>query len=133
MVSKTYLLIIAVLLLSACNAQSSKDVEEEEYTTRNPTAEDILSSSPDADVFMAEGIIYSNAEEIDWVMELDLSLGEEVIEITKQTNNSSEFENGTATELPVGTKIYEPNEKRGAIYIAIVGGKEIRYIGLIEG
>ncbi|WP_078598447.1 hypothetical protein [Evansella clarkii] len=133
MVRKTYLLIFVVLLLSACNVQSSEDVEEEEYATSNPTAEEILSSSPDADIFMTEDIIYTYAEDIDWVMELDLTLGEEVTEITNQTNNSSEFKNGTATELPVGTKIYKPNEKRGAIYIAIVDGKEIRYIGLIEG
>ncbi|SDN63163.1 hypothetical protein [Alkalicoccus daliensis] len=133
MIRKLYVLIVVILLLAACEIQPDNNEGNAEETIGNPTAEEVLSSSPDADIFMAGDIIYSNAEDIDWVMEADLTLGEEVMEITKQSTNIQEFESGTATELPVGTKIFDHNEHRGAIYIAVVEGEEIRYIGLIEG
>ncbi|NEW07432.1 hypothetical protein GK047_15615 [Paenibacillus sp. SYP-B3998] len=98
----------------------------------NPTAKDILTNNKDADIFMLNGIIYRNAEDIKWVNERELTLGEEVGEIKKQTKKSGEFENYTATKLPVGTLIYKPVEK-GDIYIAIVDNKEILYLGLREG
>ncbi|CAM3815304.1 hypothetical protein [Alkalicoccus chagannorensis] len=130
---RTCCFIVVVLLLSACDIQTNNEVESEEEPPGNPTAEEILSSSPDADIFKAGGIIYSNAEDIDWVMEEELTLDEEVLEITEQSNHGEDFENGTATELPVGTKIYDHHEGRGPIYTAVVDDKEIRYLGLIEG
>jgi hypothetical protein len=60
------------------------------------------------------------------------SLGDEIGEIRNQTVKDDEFENFTSTKLKVGTKIYEPLEK-GNIYIVLIDGKEIRYLGLIEG
>jgi hypothetical protein len=101
-------------------------------STGNPTVEEILQTNKDADIFVLNGIVYKNAEDIDWVNAKNLTLGEKVIEITKQTNDSKDFQNGTATNLPIGTRIYEPVEK-GDIYIAIVEDKEIRYLGLREG
>ncbi|PRO64490.1 hypothetical protein [Alkalicoccus urumqiensis] len=132
MIRKICLLLAGTLLFSACEIQSN-DVPEEEKSTGNPTAEEILSNYPDADIFKARGIIYSNAQDLDWVMEQDLTLGEEITEITKQSTDSDNFGNGTATELPVGTKVYDHNEGKGAIYIAVVDGQEIRYLGEIEG
>jgi hypothetical protein len=109
-----------------------KDNEGSRGSTGNPTVEEILQNNKDADIFMLNGVVYTNAEDIEWVNAKKLTLGEEVVEISKQTTDSNKIENGTATKLPVGTKIYEPLEK-GDIYIAVVEGKEIRYLGLREG
>jgi PBP1b-binding outer membrane lipoprotein LpoB len=127
-------MILVVLLLAmaivACSNQATP--KEPEIVLDNPTPEEILAENENADIFVLNGIVYSNAEDIEWVNEKELTLGEEVGEIKKQTSNSDEFENYTATLLPVGTKIYQPVEK-GDIYIVRVDGKEIRYLGLREG
>lgn len=134
-------LLLGILFVSfivvACNSQTiensdRKDYEGSQGSTGNPTAEDILLNNKDADIFVLNGIVYKNAEDIDWVNSKKLTLGEEVVEIKKQTKDSEAFENGFATKLPIGTKIYEPVEK-GDIYIAIVEDKEMRYLGLREG
>ncbi|MEW9674487.1 hypothetical protein [Ammoniphilus sp. 3BR4] len=120
-----------MLIIAGCS--NTVPSNQERAKIENPTAEEILSTNRNADIFVVEGVVYSNADNVDWVKELDLNIGEEVIQITKQTNNGKEFENGTATKLPVGTKIYNSVEKHGPIYIAVVNGKEVRYLGLIEG
>ena len=94
-----------------------------------------MSSNKEADIFLVDDIVYANAQHIEWVNEKELKLGKEVIEISKQTVDSKQFNNGTASRLPVGTKIYRPSGTlgHGPIYIAVVNGEEIRYLGLIEG
>ncbi len=77
-------------------------------------------------------VVYVNAEKIDWVKRTELTLGEVVLEIVRQSNDGKDFTEGTATKLPVGTKIYKPIEK-GDIYVAILDGREVRYLGLREG
>ncbi|SFL58744.1 hypothetical protein SAMN04487943_102339 [Gracilibacillus orientalis] len=121
--------VLLSIILVACNNQTT---ENSEIHIGNPTAEEILTKNENADIFVLNGIVYSNAEDLEWVNEKELTLGEEVGEIKEQTNNSDEFENFTATKLTVGTKIYEPVEKSG-IYIVKVNDKEIRYLGLREG
>jgi hypothetical protein len=32
----------------------------------NPSAEDILADNPDADIFVMEGYVFSNAEHVEW-------------------------------------------------------------------
>jgi len=77
-------------------------------------------------------VVYVNAEGINWVKQSDITLGKEVLVITNQSNKGEDFVDGTATTLPLGTKIYEPIEK-GDILIAIVDDTEIRYLGWREG
>ncbi|MFC4408878.1 hypothetical protein ACFOZY_00370 [Chungangia koreensis] len=119
------------LLLSSCNTKETNQLNNIE--TGNPTVEEILVENENADIFLLNGIVYSNAEQIDWVVNQELTVGQEVLEITKQTSDSHDFSNGSATKLPVGTKIYEKIDGNGDIVIAIVEGKEIRYLGLREG
>ncbi|MEK5068908.1 hypothetical protein [Sporosarcina sp. FSL K6-1508] len=95
----------------------------------NPIPKDFLGSSA-ADIFVLDSIVYSNAQDIEWVNELTYALGEQVGKVTKQTDIAAEFKSGTANKLPVGTKIYETDTP---VYIVIVGGKEIPYIGMYEG
>ncbi|WP_047985816.1 hypothetical protein [Ornithinibacillus californiensis] len=122
--------LLLAMAMVACSNQATP--KEPEIVLDNPTPEEILADNENADIFVINGIVYSNADHIEWVNEKELTLGEEVGEIKKQTSNSDEFENYSATLLPVGTKIYQPVEK-GDIYIVRVDGKEIRYLGLREG
>lgn len=126
---KLSLILFISAILIACNNQTT---ENSEIQIGNPTAKEILLKNKAADIFALNGVVYSNAEDIEWVNEKELTLGQEVGEIKKQTNDSDAFENYTATKLTVGTKIYEPVEN-SSIYIVKVDDKEIRYIGLIEG
>ncbi|WP_246017929.1 hypothetical protein [Mesobacillus subterraneus] len=98
--------------------------------TDNPTVKEMLSLNADADLFVAEGYVFSNASHVDWVNEYEYELGEQVGEITKQADTHWEFEDWTASSLPVGTRIYATN---APFYIAIVNGHEIPYIKLVEG
>lgn len=53
-------------------------------TNGNPTPKDFLKDRK-ADIFVLDDIVYSNVENIDWVKELEYTIGEEIGEITKQT------------------------------------------------
>ena len=132
--NKFYLLlgiVIVAFAVAACDHQVNVNSMVEEMG--NPTAEEILAENSDADIFMFNDVIYTNADNIDWVNEQELTLGNEVAEITQQTTDSEKFKNGTATKLPVGTKIYEPEAQTGDVYGVVIDGEEIYYFGLREG
>jgi hypothetical protein len=95
----------------------------------NPTPKDFLVNES-ADIFLLDGIVYSKAQDVEWVSDLEYQLGEQIGEITKQTDKAHSFKNGTANKLPVGTKIYETDT---SAYIAKVDGKEIPYLKMLEG
>lgn len=126
---KIWLILFLSMVLVACNNQTTHEKSGE--VLGNPTPEQILSEDEDADIFMLNDIVYTNAEHIEWVNEDELTVGEKVGEIKKQTADSDAFEDFTATKLTVGTKIYEPVENC-SIYIVKANGNEIRYLGLIE-
>ncbi|QFG01163.1 hypothetical protein PB01_10025 [Psychrobacillus glaciei] len=98
-------------------------------TTGNPTPKDMLKNG-DADIFLLEDIVYANAQDIEWVQDTYYTLGNQVGEITKQKVSAFNFNNGTASKLPVGTKIYATGK---GFYVAVVDGTEIPYIKLLEG
>lgn len=95
----------------------------------NPKPSDFLNKK-NADIFMLDGVVYSNGQNIDWVKKKKYTLGKQIGEITNTTNSAYRFKDGSANILPVGTKIYETNT---AIYIAIVNKKKIPYIKEVEG
>lgn len=120
------LLSVCLFMLAGCgNLQGNLEIN----STSNPTPKEILKSNH-ADIFYLDEIVYSNAEHLDWVKEIEYKLGAEIGEITKVTSNGEDFNHGTANRLPKGTKIYKTNS---LVYIAVVNGKEIRYIQLLEG
>lgn len=123
-----FLLFLSFLLVGLSGCGNTKEIKQSE-AIGNLAPEDFLEDG-DADIFILGGIVYSNAEHVDWVKELDYTLGEEVGEITKQTDKAEDFENGTSTKLTIGTKIYKTDT---LIYIAVVDDKEIPYIKMIEG
>ncbi len=135
-----YIIIGVALLMfiTGCSSEIQKKIPQENEVNimhtaiGNPTADEVLTKYKQTDIFLMNGIVYVNAEEIDWVKDLELTIGKEVMEISSQSNKGEDFIEGTASTLPIGTKIYKPIEK-GDIYIAIINGKEIRYLGWREG
>jgi len=120
------LLIFILFLISGCNGLNLPG----DAIIGSPSAEDILTDNPDADIFVMDGYVFSNAEHVEWAKQQEYVLGEQVGEITKQTSDSWRFEDGAASKLPIGTKIFETN---APFYIALVDGEEIAYIKLVEG
>lgn len=118
-------LIIFFVFLVSCNdgATGSPSINS------NPTPKDYLGKD-DADIFLLNGYVFSNAQDVGWVTELEYELGKQVGKITKQSDKASEFKNETANKLPIGTKIFETDTQA---YIAIVDGKEVPYLKMVEG
>jgi len=126
----TYFLLACVcLVLAACSIESEGVGEKD---MGNPKAKEILSNNQDADIFMYQGIVYSNAEDIEWVQEIDLTKGEKVKEIEEVYQGEGNFPENAATKLPVGTHIYE-SQNSGPLLIAEVDGELKPYLGKIEG
>lgn len=119
-------LLLFLIFLAGC----SKSQIQMSVVNDNPTAKDILSLNHDADIFISDGYVFSNAGNLDWVRKQDYDLGEQIGEIQKRTGDYRRFKEWTASKLPVGTKIFETN---APFYIAVVNGQEIPYIKLVEG
>ncbi|WP_088831612.1 hypothetical protein [Paenibacillus tyrfis] len=126
--------LITLLMLTGCN--QSKVINSENSiteSTHNPIAREIIAQNPNADIFQYKGVIYNNASNIEWVQQEKLTVGEKVGMITKQYKDGLNFEDEMATKLPVEVEIFEPIKKSGPVLIVKLNGKEIRYLGLIEG
>lgn len=135
------MLIVLMLCIAVLGGCSQSEEGRNEKTTPtlqiqnpigNPTTEDILSESPDADIFQWNGIVYSEASHIEWVQKEELAIGERLGAISQQSIEGLAFQDEMATKLPVGTEIFKPLNG-GNILIAKVDDEEIRYLGLIEG
>ncbi|ALX49659.1 hypothetical protein [Lentibacillus amyloliquefaciens] len=121
--------LFAVLIMMALMTVGCSTNSENSTTIGNPTPRDFLEHD-DADIFYIGDLIYSNAENVEWVQKLEYTLGEEFAEITRQTDKAYRFKSGTANKLPAETIIYETDTP---VYIAIVDGKEIPYLKMVEG
>lgn len=128
-----FFLCFFILFIVACENQSTEKTKNHSLGTGNPTVEEVLKQNENADIFIYNDIVYKNASSIDWVMDLHINVGEKILTISTQTSEGKEFQSGTATKLPIGTKIYKPSDEGEGILIAVVDGKEVRYLGLIEG
>ncbi|MDW0115351.1 hypothetical protein QTL97_14570 [Sporosarcina thermotolerans] len=116
---------------SSSGSSSSGTGKLEVHSPGNPSAEEVLTSDPEADIFQFEGLIYVNG--IDWVGELTLTKGAQVGEIKKRNDTDTNFENEMSNKLPVGAKIFSPIEKKGPILLVESEGKILKYHALIEG
>lgn len=124
------LLLISLLFFIITGCGFSGPAPQQSTTIGNPTASDILASDPSANIVVYQDIVYQAG--IQWVDELELTKGELVLEILKYSRVGNEFANGTASGLPVGTKIYRVKE-RGDIVIAETDQGDIRFYALVEG
>lgn len=117
------ILFVSIIVLTGCSSKAEQSV------TKNPTPYEFLQNE-NADIFLLEDTVFSNAINIEWVQEETYTIGEEIGEISSQSNEAKDFKNGTANKLPVGTKIYETDTQ---IFIAIVENREIPYLQMVEG
>jgi len=123
--------ILFILLLSGCvNQQVPTQVQ---HTTNNPTPLEVLKEHPNADIFLFKGVVYRNAEDIDWVKKLDLKQGEQLGEITAVYKDNVEFKQWMATKLPVGTKLYKTDTAKGPFILVQTDTELVPYLGVVEG
>jgi predicted small lipoprotein YifL len=122
------------LFLAGCGEKppspsDASHTPEQQATIGNPAPADFL-DNPDADIFYFGGVVYINAEHLDWVQPREYTKTELLGKITKRTFDPDEFSDGAASRLPVGTPVYRTDT---GIFVAVVGGKDIRYIKMVEG
>ena len=102
-------------------------------TKVGPNPENMMQQNTAEDIFMFEKVIYRNAEDIDWVKSSDFTKDKLVGEIRFHYERGSKFKSEMASKLPIGAKIYSIKEKKGLVLIIDVDGKELEYLGLVEG
>lgn len=125
---------VFVLLAAAGCSNSSITNTAETHATKNPDANEILTSDPEADIFQFNGVIYKTG--IGWVEELTLTKDEQVGEIKTRNDTDKNFADEMSNKLPVGSKIYsakEAGEVGGSILLVELEGKLVKYYGLVEG
>lgn len=102
----------------------------EVLTIGNPNADKVLKMDPNANILMYQNIVYNAG--VQWVNDLKLTKDKLVTEITQQSEDGKDFENGTANKLTLGTKIYSVKD-RNDILIAETKDGDIRFYNLVEG
>ncbi|GAW92576.1 hypothetical protein N288_04780 [Calderihabitans maritimus] len=92
-------------------------------------AEEMVQADDSIDIFVCNGNIYINAEDIEWVNKLKPTLDQEakLCEIKKFYEVGKPFEEYMATKLPVGTRLFLSKERQGII-ITLVDGRQIYYL-----
>lgn len=125
------LLICMMILITGCKLQTAEN--EKTITPGNPTATEVLSDDNEADIFQFNNLIYTNASTIEWVQEDTYEKGPQVDEIRKQSADSKEFSDGTASKLPVGTKVFQVVGNGQLLLMIEKDDEKIVYLALIEG
>lgn len=109
-----------------------KEVEEVKVNTSdNDDPENIYRKRPDIDMFVYNGIAYVNAEDVDWVMKLELTPDVLLCQIEAQYVDGK-FKNYDSTKLEVGTEVYLV-EERSDILVVKIGEIYYRYLAWVEG
>lgn len=95
-----------------------------------PDAREVLMLEPESDIFQWDGIIYQ--ADVEWVQDLELTPKEHIGEVLENTKLAKQFQDGTATVLPVGSAIYSTNQSE--MYLLVKVDDELRkYLLLAEG
>lgn len=132
---KTLLLMIIFLVVPFISLGCNDDTIDQpttDETTENPNPEERLAKNPNADIVMIDNITYINAEEVGREIAGKLTLGNKVLKVKVQSTDASDFQNGTASKLPVGTEIFEA-AKPNSGYIALIDGEMRLYVSRSEG
>jgi hypothetical protein len=125
------IVICLILFISGCKfltVESKKTV-----TVGNPTAAEILGKDHEADIFQYNNLIYINASQIEWIQEDTYEKGPKIAEIIKQSMDSDEFTDGTASKLPIGTKVFQVVGNGQLLLMVEKDDREIVYLAQIEG
>ncbi|GGF22546.1 hypothetical protein GCM10010954_21710 [Halobacillus andaensis] len=105
----------------------------------NPTAKEIVSENPDADILKLDGLIYTNVSDREWIKDNDYTKNKAIGEVKKQTTNTWWYRNLYASKLPKGTKIYSVNDREyskgdaPAFIMVEKNDEEAIYQSLVEG
>lgn len=122
-----YAIGLCLFFLTSC-APSNEPVSMS--SSKPPDAEEVLDQEPDADIFQWQGSVYQ--ADVEWVQELELTKNELLGEILYNAQIPENFQDGTATKLPIGSMIYSTNE--GGLYVLVeVDGELLKYLLLAEG
>ncbi|AQY52373.1 hypothetical protein PWEIH_08326 [Listeria weihenstephanensis FSL R9-0317] len=125
--------VIIVLSLFSMFGCQRDNATVESTTSKNPTAAEILNADIDADIFQLNSIVYET--NIDWVNELELTKNVQIGEIKTSFSKKKSvrnFDNGDATILAKGTKVFNVKE-RDDVLIVEVNGETKKYYALTEG
>ncbi|PLR75233.1 hypothetical protein CU633_22215 [Bacillus sp. V3-13] len=119
---KFLLIVLPIMLLVSCTTQTS---------TTEQIALNILEKDSKADIFIFNDRIYKKNDSAASLNEDHLN---KVGEITKNYKKGVPFENGVATTLPIGTKIYSQKQSKDKdeLYIKTEEGF-FKYIAEVEG
>ena len=128
---KFILLMCLVTFVAGCKLPVNG--KEKTVTIDNPTAVDILDNDLEADIFQYNSLIYMNASTTEWVQENTYERGPEISEIQTQSDQGEKFKDGTATKLPVGTKVFQVVGNGQLLLMVEKDGEEIIYLAQIEG
>lgn len=99
-------------------------------TVENDSPESVYAEDKNADFFVYEDTVYINAQDVEWVRNMQLTAGEQAGEI-KRTDVNKGFEDWDATVLEQGTVIYESDASE--ILLAADGDELVPYLKYVEG
>lgn len=99
-------------------------------TVENDSPESVYAEDKNADFFVYEDTVYINAQDVEWVRNMQLTAGEQAGEI-KRTDVNKGFEDWDATVLEPGTVIYESDASE--ILLAEDGDELVPYLKYVEG
>jgi hypothetical protein len=128
MVQKFFYVLITITLFAITGC--SNGAETTKITIDSIDAEEVLALDPDADIFQYDAVIYK--ANIDWVKKLSITKDVQIGEIKARNNSNTDFKDGMANKLPVGTKIFSAKE-RGDVLIVEVEGETLKYLAASEG
>lgn len=83
-------LFLIFISLSGCTNENNLQESFDTQSIGNPTPIDFLDDE-NADIFILENIVYSNAEDLEWVEDLSYTVGEQVGEIIEVTEEARSF------------------------------------------
>jgi hypothetical protein len=108
---KRLVVFIGILLFVAFSYMALTDKFPSGYHADNPTAKEVLSNNPNADIFQLDNLVYSNASDREWIEAKEYTKGEMIGEVKKRTTKTWLYQNFYASILPVGTKIYSLDDE----------------------
>ncbi|MDQ0230138.1 hypothetical protein [Metabacillus malikii] len=115
-----------LFVVTGCTNQT----ETKTVTIDNINAEEVLTLNPDANIFQYNGTIYQT--NIDWVDELPLTKDNQISEIKTKNEDNTDFIDGTANILPVGSKIFTAKERKDILLVE-TKGETLKYLAIVEG
>lgn len=126
--------VILLLTFTGCDGLASMTQEENNNTIKKVTAKDVLTEDHDADIFQHNGLIYTNSNGYKSELDEDINLekGKQISEVVKKSSDFEKFGNGVATNLPVGTKIYQVPGQGLIVLTVEIDDERIIYIAIIE-